>query len=66
MNQARHARAFALVVGLAGCASPLTVAEPRDDAAVTTPTFDDAEAPDSGEAGDAAPINDPPEDAGAG
>lgn len=63
----RHLRFFSIVAVLAGCASPLTVAEPRsDDAAAPAPTFDDAAAPDAGEAGDAEPIHDPPEDAGAG
>lgn len=60
----RLARGVALVLVLAGCASPLTVAEPRDDAGAPAPTFDDAAAPDAGEAGDAEPIHDPPGDAG--
>lgn len=62
-----HARRVALVLVLAGCASPLTVAEPRDDAGSgPAPVFDDAAAPDTGEAGDAEPIHDPPGDGGEG
>jgi hypothetical protein len=63
-----------LFLGLVGCASPLTVAEPRDGGAVGTspepaddaappPTFGEAAVVDQNE--EPPPLSDPVEDAGA-
>lgn len=60
----RRAIAIACAV-IVGCASPLTVAEPRDGGEPAVPSFGDAGALDGGEGGDADFIADPPEDAAA-